>query len=169
MIPARHVPHEDADLTGVDLAAVATPWPFHPDRMRAPLGETAGIKSDDAIGFPQPRDHLADQHLDQWPVIPGRGTDEVLQDLSLDLDQGGNLLGILPGQVGEQTLEVAVHLTLVGRGLQGVLIGHHELAQTVHHLMEDVGRHETIAQYFLSPLGPRRCHLCASSPWPVDT
>src|SRR5688572_11621042 len=34
---ARDVPHEDANLAVVDLAPVATPLPFHPDRMRAPF------------------------------------------------------------------------------------------------------------------------------------
>ena len=59
-------------------------------------------------------------------------------------------------------------MTLAGLGLQGVLIGPHELAQTVHHLKEDVGGHETIVPYFLAPLGSRRGHLFASSPWPAD-
>jgi hypothetical protein len=95
MIPARHVPHEDADLTVVDLTAVATPLPFHPHRMRPPLREAAGIKSNDAIGFPQSLDDLSDQYLDQRPVIPGRGADEVLQDLALDIHQRRDVLGIL--------------------------------------------------------------------------
>jgi len=33
---------------------------------------------------------------------------------------------------------------LVGFGPQSLLIGHDELAQTLHHLMEDVGGNETI-------------------------
>src|SRR5215510_7797937 len=52
---------------------------------------------------------------------------------------------------------------------QSVLIGHDELAQTLHHLMEDVGGNDTIAQDFLSPLCPHGVHLFASSPWPVNT
>jgi hypothetical protein len=47
-------------------------------------------------------------------------------------------------------------------------IGHDELAQPLHHLMEDVGGDETIAQDFLSPLCPHGVHLFASSHWPVD-
>ena len=68
-------------------------------------------------------------------MIPGRRADEVLDDLSLDIDQGRDVLGILAGQVGQQPLEVEVHVALAGLGLQRVLIGHDELAQTVHHLM----------------------------------
>jgi hypothetical protein len=59
MLLARDVSHEDADLTGVDLAPVATPWTFDPHRVRAALGKTAGIEGDDAIGFPQPIGHLS--------------------------------------------------------------------------------------------------------------
>ena len=122
--------------------------------MRAALRKTAGIEGDDAIGFAQPLDHLSDQHRDQWPVVPERGTNEVLDDLSLDIDQGGDVLGILAWQMGEQPLKVEMHGVRVGFGLQGLLIGHNERAQTIHHLVEDVGGDETIAQYFLSPLCP---------------
>jgi hypothetical protein len=79
-------------------------------------------------------------------MIPWDGADEVLDDLSLDVDQGGDLLSILPWQMGQQPLEVEVHGVLAGLGLQRLLIGHNELAQPVHHLSEDVGGHETIAQ-----------------------
>jgi hypothetical protein len=51
----------------------------------------------------------------------------------------------------------------VGLGLERLLIGHDELAQTLHHLMENVGGDETIAPQFLSPLCPHGCHLFASS------
>ena len=47
-------------------------------------------------------------------------------------------------------------------------IGYDELAQTLHHLREDVGGDETIAQDFLSPLCPYGVHLFASSHCPVD-
>src|SRR5215467_15331089 len=79
-------------------------------------------------------------------MIPGRRADEVLDDLALDLDEHRNVLGILPRQVGQQALEVEVHVALAGSGLQHVLIGHDELVQTLHHLMEDVRGDETIAQ-----------------------
>ena len=69
----------------------------------------------------------------------------------------------LPWQMGQQPLEVEMHGVLVGLGLQRLLIGHDELAQTIHHLIEDVGGDETIAQQFLSPLCPHGCHLFASS------
>jgi hypothetical protein len=61
-----------------------------------------------------------------------------------------------------------MHGVRVGCGLQRLSIGHHELTQTIHHLREDVGGHETIAQHFLSPLCPCGYHLFASSPWPLD-
>ncbi len=79
-------------------------------------------------------------------MIPGSGANEVLQDLSLDIDQGGDLLGILPWHMGQQPLEVEMHGTLAGLGLQRLLIGHDELTQTIHHLIEDVGGNDTIAQ-----------------------
>jgi hypothetical protein len=47
-------------------------------------------------------------------------------------------------------------------------IGHDELGQTLHHLLEDVGGDNTIAQDFLSPLCPHGVHLFASSHCPVD-
>jgi hypothetical protein len=45
-------------------------------------------------------DHLSNQDLDQRAMIPGRGANERLEDQTLDIDQGGNLLGILMVQVG---------------------------------------------------------------------
>src|SRR5207244_9309468 len=50
MVVMRDVSHEDADLAAVDLATVTTPLPLHPNRVRAALGETAGIEGNDAIG-----------------------------------------------------------------------------------------------------------------------
>jgi len=35
---------------------------------------------------------------------------------------------------------------LGGLGLKRLLIGHDELTETIHHLMEDIGGDETIAQ-----------------------
>ena len=102
-------------------------------------------------------------------MIPGHRADEVLDDLALDIDEGGDLLRILPLQMGQQALEIEVHVVLADPGLECVLIGHDELAQTIHHLMEDVGGHETIAQHFFSPLCPREGHLFASSHCPVGT
>src|SRR5262245_6680748 len=168
MLVVRDVPHVDPDLAIVDLPPVAAPLALDTHRVRAPFGETAGIKSDDAIRLPQPLDHLSDQHLDQGPVIPGRRADEVLDDLALDIDQGRDRLSILAVHVRQQPLEVEMHGVLVGFGLQRLLIGHNELAETIHHLLENVRGHETIAQHFLSPLCPRGYHLFASSPWPLD-
>ena len=102
-------------------------------------------------------------------MIPGRSADEVLDDLSLDIDPRRDGLGILPWQMGEQPLEVEMHGMLIGFGLQSLLIGHDELIQTIYHLREDVGGNKTIAQHFFSPLCPRGCHLFASLHCPVDT
>src|SRR5713226_4499465 len=101
-------------------------------------------------------------------MIPWHRADEVLDDLSLDIDEGGDLLRILTLQMGQQPLEVEVHVAPAGLGLQSVLIGHDELAQTIHHLIEDVGGDDTIAQDFLAPLCPHGVHLFASSHCPVD-
>ena len=60
MVVRRDVAHEDADLAVIDLAPVAAPLALHPHRMRAALGEAAGIEGDDAIGFAEPIGHLSD-------------------------------------------------------------------------------------------------------------
>src|SRR5438128_1602996 len=122
--------------------------------MRAALGEAAGIESDHAIGFPQPLDHLGNHDLDQQAMIPWCGADEVLDDLALDIDQGRNLLGILAVDVRQQALEVEVYVALAGLGPQGVLIGHHEVAQTLHHGGEHVGGYDTVPHQFRAPLCP---------------
>src|ERR687887_109969 len=101
-------------------------------------------------------------------MIPGYRADEVLDDLAFDINEGGDLLRILPLQIGQQSLEVEVHVVPTDFGLQSVLIGHDELTQTMHHLREDVGGDETIVPYFLSSLCPHGVHLFASSHYPVD-
>src|SRR5215813_13228600 len=100
MVTATDVAHEDADLTVVDFAAVPAPLALDPDRVRAALREAAGIKGDDAIGFAQLLDDLSDQYRDQRAMIPGHRANEVLDDLSLDIDEGGDGLGILARHVG---------------------------------------------------------------------
>jgi hypothetical protein len=131
--------------------------------MRAPLRETAGIKGDHAIGFPQLSDHVSDQHRDQRAMIPGRGADKLLHDQALDIDQGGDLLGILAVQVGQEARQIEVHMAFAGLGLKSSLIGHHEIAQTVHHVAEHVGGNDAVIQQCLLPQCPHRCHLFASS------
>jgi hypothetical protein len=95
-------------------------------------------------------------------MIPRGCTDECLYDLSFDIDEGGNVLGILAWQVGQQSLKVEVHVALSDLSLQRLLIGHNELGQTVDHGVEDVGGNDAVAQQHLSPLCPRQCHLFAS-------
>ena len=60
--------------------------------MRAALGQTAGIKGDEAIGRPQALGHLANQHGEQRAMSPRDGADEVLEDLSLHIDERRNIL-----------------------------------------------------------------------------
>src|SRR6266567_3450935 len=136
--------------------------------MRATLWETARIEGNDTIRFPQLIDHLSDSHRDQRPVVPERGADKVLQDLSLDMDEGGNLLSILAAQVGSQAFQVERHMALADLGLKRLLLGHHEITQTLHHLMEHVGGNDAITPQCFSPLGPRGCHLFASLEWHTD-
>ena len=100
---------------------------------------------------------------------PRGGADEVLQDLSLDIDEGGDFLGILAVHVGQQPLKVEVDMAPDGLGLQGVLIRRDKIAQAVHHMGEHVGGHHTVAQQCFFPLCPRRCHLFASSNCHVDS
>jgi hypothetical protein len=85
---SRDVTHEHADLAVINLAPVAAPLALDSHRMRAAFGETAWIEGDDAIGLAQPLGHLPHQHHDQRSVVPWGDTDEVLQDLSLDIDPG---------------------------------------------------------------------------------
>src|SRR2546425_3527334 len=105
VVVAGDVAHEHTHLAVVDLPPMATPLAFHPHRVHAAFGETAGIKRDHASGFPQPLDHVGDQDLDQRAVIPGGGTEEIWENLSLDIDERRDVLGILPGQVGQEPLE----------------------------------------------------------------
>jgi len=56
----------------------------------------------------------------------------------------------------------------IGLGLKRLLIGHDELAQPVHHLIEHVGGHHTITQQCLSSQCPYGVHRFASSKWHAD-
>jgi hypothetical protein len=67
-----------------------------------------------------------------------------LPDLSLDIDQGSDLLSILAVQVGQETRQIAMHMVLAGLGLKSLLIGHDKLVQTVHHGAEHVGRNDAV-------------------------
>src|SRR4029453_1703952 len=95
MVVFRAIAHEDADLAVIDFAPMPTPLAFDPDRVRAALGETVRIKSDDASGLAQSAGYLSHQHLDQRAMIPRGCPDECLHDLPFDIDEGGNVLGIL--------------------------------------------------------------------------
>ena len=79
-------------------------------------------------------------------MIPGGRADELLQDETLDLDEGGNLLGILAGHMGQETCQVEVDITLAGLSLERVLIGHDEIAQTVHHVVKYVRGNDAVTQ-----------------------
>src|SRR5256886_8355743 len=101
MVVVRDVAHEHADLAVVNFAPVATPLALDAHRVRAAFGDTTGIESDDAIGLAQSSSHLINQHLEQRSMIPWCGTDEVLNDLSLDIDPHRDVLGILALQMGQ--------------------------------------------------------------------
>jgi hypothetical protein len=96
-------------------------------------------------------------------MLPWGRADAVLDALALDIDPGRDRLSILAVQVRQEPLEGEGHGVRVGLGRERLLIGHDERAQTLHHLMEDVGGDETIAQHVLSPLCPHGCQLFASS------
>src|SRR5207253_5916893 len=98
-VVAGDVAHAHTALAVVDLPPMATPLALHPHRVPAAVGETAGIKRAHASGFPHPLDHGGDQDLDQRAVIPGGGTEEVWENLALDIDERRDVRGILPGQV----------------------------------------------------------------------
>src|SRR4029434_9524229 len=51
---------------------------------------------------------------------------------------------------------------------EGLLIGHDEIAQTAHYVVEHVGGNDAVTQQCLLSLCPRRCHLFASSQWHAD-
>ena len=59
-------------------------------------------------------------------------------------------------------------MALADLGLKRLLLGHHEITQTLHHLMEHVGGNDAVTQQCFSPLGPRGCHLFASLEWHAD-
>ena len=136
---------------------MTTPLAFDAHRMRPAFGKAARIKGDDAIGLAQSTGHLRHQHLDQRAMIPWCDADEFLYDLSLDIDEGGDVLGIFPGQVRQESLEIEVHVALSDLSLQRLSIGYDELGQTVDHGVEDIG--ETIQSLNNSS---RRCaHVSA--------
>jgi hypothetical protein len=105
MVVARHIPHEDTHLAVINFASVAAPLALHPHRMRAPLREAAGIKGDHTIGLPQLLDYLSNQDLDQRAMIPGGCADELLDDQTLNIDEGGDLPRILAVQVGQEAYQ----------------------------------------------------------------
>src|SRR6266850_325090 len=92
-------------------------------------------------------------------MMPWRGANELLDDLSLDIDERGDVLGIFAGQVRQQPLEIEVQVALSDLSLQRLLIGHDELGQTIDHGGKDVRRNDAVAQQRLSPLCPGKCHL----------
>src|SRR5713226_4488815 len=95
-------------------------WRFTPAECKPRLGKLLGSKAMMPSGSPN---RSATCPTSTW--INGRWSggrpNEVLHDLSLDIDQGGNFLGILALQMGQQPLEVEVHGALAGLGLQRVL------------------------------------------------
>jgi len=146
MLILTNVAHEDAALAGVALAPMPTPLAFDADRMDTARGEATRIEGDNAIGVAEAMDDLRHQHLDQRAMIPWRSAHELLEDLSLDINQRGDVLGIFTGQVREQPLEIQVQVALGGLGLQRLLVGHDERGQTGAHRGEDVRGNEAVTQ-----------------------
>jgi len=48
--------------------------------------------------------------------------------------------------MGQETCQVEVDIALAGLSLERVLIGHDEIAQMVHHVMEHVGGNDAVTQ-----------------------
>src|SRR5215475_16216747 len=101
-------------------------------------------------------------------MVPRSRADECLHDQTLHINQGSNLCSIFAWQVGQQPLQVEVHIALVRLSLQTVLIGHREVAQAVHHVCEYVKGNEAIVQQLLLTRGPHGSHLFASLEWHAD-
>src|SRR4029453_16216872 len=59
-------------------------------------------------------------------------------------------------------------MAFAGCRLKSTLIGHHEVAQALNHVLEDIGGNDAVLQQCLLPLCPRRGHLFASSHWHAD-
>src|SRR4029450_12688132 len=59
-------------------------------------------------------------------------------------------------------------MAFAGCRLKSTLIGHHEVAQALNHVLEDIGGNDAVLQQCLLPLYPRRGHLFASSHWHAD-
>ena len=79
-------------------------------------------------------------------MIPWHCADEVLDDPVLDSDQRRDVLSILAWHVGQQPLEVKVYIALASFRLKRSLLGHHEVAQTVNHMGEDIEGNAAITQ-----------------------
>ncbi len=160
---ARAGPREDTARIGVALAPVAPPG-ASPPRGRAPLGQAAGITGAEALGFPQPLDHVSTQPGEHQPVLPGgrpaaRGSDE-----ALDRALGRHRLGGLAVPGDQEACQGAGPRTLASLGLPRGLGGHHESAQPLHQMVEPGWRNAAVPpQRCLTP-GPRGDPLVASSP-----
>jgi len=169
VIVTRHGSHTDAALAVVTLAPVTPPRAVAPHRGRAPLGQAPGSQGAAALGVPQPLGPLSPEDLAHRLVVPWRSADAGLPARSLHIAHRRAVLGRLPRPVGPQPLEGAVDVAVAGLGLQRSLRGPHAVAQPLHHGGEHVGGNAAIAHACLASRCPRRCHLCASSPWHADT
>ena len=62
-----------------------------------------------------------------------------------------------------------MHIALASCRLKSALLGHHEGAQALNEVLEDIGGHDAVTHQCFSPLCPCGYHLFASSHCPVDT
>jgi hypothetical protein len=85
-----------------------------------------------------------------------------LHDQALDIDQGGDLLGIRALHVRQQARQVAVAMALTRLGFQTVLRGRNDVAQAVNQGCEHVRRNDTSLQQVLVTRCPYGCHVFAS-------
>jgi len=76
-------------------------------------------------------------------MVPWRRPAALFDDQTLDIDQGGDLLGIRAFQVRQQARQGAVAMALTRLGFQIVLRGRNDVAQAVNQVCEHVRRNNT--------------------------
>ena len=101
----RDIGQKDADLAIVLLAQPTTPLPGDAATVGALLGEAAGVEHQDSVGVGQFVGDMPTQFVGDGPVVPGPGTDEILEILAGDAGLGGDGLDTFSFQAAEQALD----------------------------------------------------------------
>ena len=138
MLAGRGIGHIDADLAVVDLAEPTEPLPLYADRGVPLLGEAGGVEDDHPVGGAQLAADLLGQLLDQGPVVPGGGADEVLQAVPVLVVAVGDRLGVLVAQVGDQPGQVGPGVVLLLAAHQALGEGPGELGEALEAAPEDL-------------------------------